>query len=174
MSVEANETEQGPLVLIEGEVQPEWIDYNGHMNVAYYLLAFDQAYDAFMEMIGMGRDFREATGGSTFSAEIHIKYLRELTEGEPYRIIGQMLGSDAKRMHLFLRMYSQRGGELAATMEGMNLYVDLSIRKVVAMPDSIMATLAKIQAAHDKLPRPPEAGRGIAMPPPKAPAGGSS
>ncbi len=174
MSVEESEADPAPLELIEGEVQPEWIDYNGHMNVAYYVLAFDQAYDAFLDWLGMGQAFREQTGDSTFSAELHIRYLRELTQGEPYRITGQVLGSDAKRIHLFLQMYSRRSGELAATLEGMNLYVDLSVRKVAPMPDNIMAVLAELQVAHDKLPRPPEAGRGIAMPPPKDPAGGGS
>jgi len=164
MAMESENDVAAPLDLVEGEVWPEWIDYNGHMNVAYYLLAFDQAYDAFLLACGLDREFRDRTGGSTFAAETHLRYLRELKEGEPYRVTGHLLASDGKRMHVFLRMYSRRSGDLAATMEGMNLYVDLSVRKVVVMPEEIRARVAAIQRRHARLPRPVEAGRGIAMP----------
>src|SRR3546814_11135356 len=67
-------------------VLPEWIDYNGHMNVDYYLLAFDQATDLFFDHLGLGAAHRAATGGSTFAGDIHLTYRRELREGDPLRV----------------------------------------------------------------------------------------
>jgi len=146
-------------------VLPEWIDYNGHMNVAYYLLAFDHATDAFFDHLGLDTAHREATGGSTFAGEIHLTYQREVHEGDPLRITTQLLGFDDKRLRFFHRMYHGGEGFLSATMEALALYVDLGRRRVSAFPPEIRAHLTEVFAAHSELPLPPEAGRVIAKPP---------
>jgi len=146
-------------------VLPEWIDYNGHMNVAYYLLAFDKATDDFFDHVYLDAAHREATGGSTFAGDIHLTYQREVTEGDPLRIATQLLGYDEKRIRFFSRMYHAEQGFLAATMECLTLYVDLKHRRVSTFPDPIAARLAEVFAAHRSLALPPEAGRVIAKPP---------
>jgi acyl-CoA thioester hydrolase len=146
-------------------VLPEWIDYNGHMNVAYYLLAFDHATDSFFDYLGLDAAHRDATGGSTFAGDVHLTYQREVKQGDPLRITAQLLGFDDKRVRFFLQMYHAEEGFLAATMEGLTLYVDLKRRKVAPFPPEITARLAAVFAAHRALPLPPEAGRVIAKPP---------
>lgn len=154
-------------------VQPEWIDYNGHMNVAYYLLAFDHATDAFFDYLGLDAAHRQATGGSTFAGDIHLTYQREVRQGDPLRITSQLLGYDDKRLRFFQRMYHAEEGFLAATMESLSLYVDLNRRRVALFPEAISRRLAAVFAAHRGLPLPPEAGRVIAKPPlPDSPLAG--
>ena len=156
---------EAPFDRHRAAVLPEWIDYNGHMNVAYYLLAFDQATDAFLDYLGLDAAHRDATGGSTFAGDIHLTYQREVTQGDPLRITTQLLGFDDKRIRFFCRMYHDVDGFLAATMESLSLYVDLSRRKVTTLPADIRRRLADVFDAHKVLPLPPEAGRVIAKPP---------
>ena len=105
------------LCLYHGRVQAEWIDYNGHMNLAYYVLAFDYATDAFLDYLGLTEEFRARRQASTFAAEIHVNYLRELHRGDNFRISTQLLGYDHKRIHYFHRLYHAGEGWLAATNE---------------------------------------------------------
>lgn len=156
---------EAPFERYRTVVQPEWIDYNGHMNVAYYLLAFDHATDAFFDWLGLDAAHREATGGTTFAADIHLTYQREVREGDPLRFTAQLLGFDDKRLRFFQHMYHATEGHLAATMEGLTLYVDLAQRRVAPFPATIRARLEAVFAAHRDLPLPPEAGRVIAKPP---------
>jgi acyl-CoA thioester hydrolase len=157
-------THEAPLELYRGAVLPGWIDYNGHMNVAYYLMAFDQATDAFLDCIGLDDAHRETHGGSTFAAETHINYLREVAEGDPLRFTTQLLGYDTKRMHYFNCMYHAEQGFLAATSEWLSLYIDLRVRRVAAMPEAILGRLGAVMQAHRRLPLPPQAGRVIRIP----------
>ena len=155
--------EPAPLELCRGRVLTEWLDYNGHMNVAYYVLAFDHACDDFLDRIGMTDAFRAQSGGSTFAAEMHITYQREVMDGDPLRFTGYLLGFDPKRIHFILHMYHAEKGYLAATSEWMSLYVDLASRRVSTMPAEISDRLAAIHASHKELPRPPEAGRVMSL-----------
>ena len=85
-------------------VHSEWVDYNGHMNVAYYMLVFDHASDAFLDQIGLDQAFRDLTNSSVFVVEAHISYEKEVMEGDPLIVTTQVLDFDAKRIHLFHRM----------------------------------------------------------------------
>jgi len=98
-------------------VRPEWIDYNGHMNVAYYVLVFDHATDAMRERLGLGEAYRAATGNTVYVLEAHLTYARELKEGDPMEIRTELLDRDAKRLHYFHRMFHARDNFLAATTE---------------------------------------------------------
>ena len=155
---------ESPFDRYRGEVLPEWIDYNGHMNVAYYLLVFDHATDAFFDYLGLDAAHREASGGSTFAADVRLTYQREVTEGDGLRITSQLLGFDDKRIRFFNRMYQAEEGFLAATMESLTLYVDLNHRRVALLPETLRARLAAVLAAHRSLPLPLEAGRVIDKP----------
>ena len=157
-------TVPAPLEIYRAVVEPDWIDYNGHMNVAYYVLVFDRATDAFLDFLGLDEALRDAAGSSTFSVEAHITYQREVVEGDPLRFTTQLLGYDAKRIHYLHRMYHAEDGFLASTVEWMTLHVDLGSRKVGPMPPQILSRLADLMASHGELPWPEEAGRVIRRP----------
>lgn len=142
----------------DGVVKPEWIDYNGHMNVAYYVLAFDLAIDALWARIGITDEYIRDTRGSTFAVETHVTYQEELKEGEPYFVAMQLLAYDEKRIHHFQRMYHAEKRYLAATAEWMSLHVDLNIRKVTQWPESVLEALADIAAIQGNGSNPEEAG----------------
>jgi len=152
-----------PLALHAETVQPAWIDYNGHMNLAYYMLAFDHATDAFFDHIGLGAAYLARSGGSTFALEAHITYEREMMAGAPMRFTTQLLGHDAKRLHYMHFMYHGDEGWLAATNELISLHVDMTARRSAPMPDSVRHRLDAIAVGHDKLERPPQAGRVISL-----------
>ncbi len=154
-------TTPAPLTLHSATVRPEWIDYNGHMNVAYYLLAFDQATDAVLDHLGLGRAYVAAEQRSLFVVDAHLTYAREVVEGDPLRFTSLVLGADGKRLHLFHQMHHAGDGALAATAEFMLLHVDLTTRKSCPFEPTPAAALAALAAAHALLPRPPQAGRAV-------------
>jgi len=162
-----------PLSLHAETVRPEWIDYNGHMNVAYYLLAFDHATDAFFNFAGIDDAYRRRANCSTFAVEAHITYERELRAGDPMRFATQLLDFDDKRLHFFHAMHHAEEGFLAATSEWLSLHLDMTARRVTAMPEALLARLGAIRAAHDGLPRPPQVGRVIRAAPRNRPAPGA-
>jgi acyl-CoA thioester hydrolase len=145
-------------------VEPQWIDYNGHLNMAYYNVLFDRAVDEAYELIGIGLDYLKTQGHSTFTAEAHVRYLRELHDGDAVRVTFQLLDYDAKRIHYFEQLLHASEGWVSATSENMTLHVDMAAKKVVPFPKTIMRALAAMKAAHAVLPRPDGAGRSIAMP----------
>jgi acyl-CoA thioester hydrolase len=153
-----------PFVSSLMRVEPQWIDYNGHLNMAYYNVLFDRAVDEAYELIGIGLDYLKTHGHSTFTAEAHVRYLRELKEGDPVRVTFQLLDYDAKRIHYFEELNHAEEGWLSATSENMTLHVDMGAKKVVPFPDNILRSLQRMKTAHARLPRPNGAGRAIKMP----------
>jgi len=153
-----------PFERFEGEVLLEWIDYNGHMNLAYYTVLFDQATDLLFDVLGLGLDYRRDTQQGTFVAETHNRYERELLVGARVRIATQILAADEKRLHLGHEMFALDGGERAATQELMFLHVDLAARRVTPFPEDLRRRIGAAAAAHAALPRPAWVGRRIAMP----------
>jgi acyl-CoA thioester hydrolase len=153
-----------PFVSSVMKVEPAWIDYNGHLNMAYYNVLFDRAVDEAYELLGIGHDYLKINKHSTFTAEAHVRYLRELHEGDPVRVTFQLLGHDAKRIHYFLQLFHATEGWVSATSENMTLHVDMTAKKVVPFPAHVTRTLSRMNTAHARLPRPEAAGRSIAMP----------
>jgi acyl-CoA thioester hydrolase len=153
-----------PFDRYRGEVLPAWIDANGHMNLAYYIVLFDCATDALFDAIGIGLSYKDATNHGTFVVETHNLYERELLVGERVRVATQILGADSKRLHLAHEMFSLASGERAATQELMYLHIDLSARRVVPWLADVRERVNAAAAAHARLPRPHWAGRRIAMP----------
>ncbi len=153
-----------PFVSPVMQVEPAWIDYNGHLNMAYYNVLFDRAVDEAYEFLGCGLAYLKAAKHSTFTAEAHIRYLRELHAGDPVRVTFQLLDFDAKRMHYFEQLFHADEGWLSATSENMVLHVDMTAKKTAPFPEAITARLARMKAAHAHLPVPEGAGRHIAMP----------
>lgn len=151
-----------PFVCGDLKVLPEWVDENKHMNVAFYLKAFD---DAFYEVYRhWGLDFAkvQARGFTTFAAENHITYQGELFLGERFSVETILIDFDRKRIRWF-NIMRKTDGSIAATCEWLLLFVNFHERRVAEMPDEYFDKLAEIKKAHDTLPRPPEAGRGIAI-----------
>jgi acyl-CoA thioester hydrolase len=153
-----------PFVSSVMKVEPGWIDYNGHLNMAYYNVLFDRAVDEAYELLGIGASYVERMRRSLYTAEVHIRYLRELHAGDPVRVTFQLLGHDAKRLHYFEQLFHATDGWVSATSENMALHVDMATRKTAAFAAPIAARLAKMATSHALLPRPEAAGRRIAMP----------
>lgn len=147
-----------PLKLHKDLIVPEWIDYNGHMNVAYYVLVFDQATDEFFDFMGLTADFRAAGNVSAFVVEMHVNYIQELKEGDEVYVTTQLLDYDAKRFHYFHHMYHAEQGYLAATSELLCLFMDMNQRRVTQMPDPILNRLAEIKQSHAEMPLPEQVG----------------
>jgi acyl-CoA thioester hydrolase len=154
-----SETEMLGIEVIRGNVLPEWIDINNHMNVAYYVLAFDQAVDSLWHHFGLTDEYIRTHGGSTFAVEAHITWQREIAEADPYIVTSQILAYDEKRIHQFMRMYHADKHYLSATAEWMNLHVDLKVRRVSPWPDEIRELIAKFVAEQGAQPWPDEAGK---------------
>lgn len=152
-----------PLAIHEDRVRPEWIDYNGHMNIAYYVLAFDLATDAFFSHVGMLHEYREVHGQAFFTLELHVTYERELVVDAPIRFTTQVLGLDAKRLHLFHTMFHAGEGTLAATNEIIFVNVDFATRRSTPILPAAFQVLERIWALHEDLSRPPQAGRVIGI-----------
>ena len=148
---------EGPVKLHKGEVLSAWLDYNGHMTDAAYLIAFGDALDAFFRYIGDDEAYR-ASGNTFFTAETHINYYREMKLGEAFRIETQVLGYDEKRMHLFHCMYHGKTKELVATNEIMQLHVNQKEGKVSPMSGELFTALSAVGKAHRKLKKPREMG----------------
>ena len=153
-----------PFVSAPMRVEPGWIDYNGHLNMAYYNVLFDRAVDEVYELLGCGLAYLQESRHSCFTAEVHLRYLRELNAGDLVRVTFQLIDFDAKRLHYFEELHHAEHGWLSATSENMALHVDMTARKTVPFPQQIAARLAKMKAAHAALPVPEAAGRRIAMP----------
>ncbi len=153
-----------PFVSSVMRVEPAWIDYNGHLNMAYYNVLFDRAVDEVYELLGLGLDYLKTRRHSTFTAEVHVRYLRELKEGDPVRVSFQLLDYDAKRLHYFEELHHAEQGWLSATSENMALNVAMDAKKTAPFPSEVMTRLARMKAAHASLPVPQGAGRRINMP----------
>ena len=144
-------------------VRSEWCDYNGHLNMAYYVLIFDHATDVFHDSLGIDKPYRLETDCSTFAVEIHTTYLAEVLEGDEVSVTTQLLDHDEKRLHYFHRMYHAEKGFLSATNEIMTVHVDLDARKVVPMSDGIRQKATDMFAAHRDLPAPDQQGHTIGI-----------
>lgn len=148
-----------PLELHRATVLPEYIDFNGHMNVAYYVLMFDHATDDFFDWLGMDEEFRTRNGYTTFTLECSVTYQREVMEGDEVRITTQLLDYNPKLLHYFHHMYHAEEGYLAATNELLTVHIDFNTRRSTPFPEEHLALFEKVRAAHAALPRPAEAGR---------------
>ncbi|MCQ4159586.1 thioesterase family protein [Roseomonas sp. GC11] len=140
-----------PGLMPLGPVLPGWVDHYGHMNLAYYLVAFDMATDLLWPGLGLGDGFR-ARGLGTFAAESWVGYRRELREGMPLAARSEVLAHDAKRLLLRHRLFHAGEGWESAVCELLFLCVDLGQRRVVEWP-------AETRAAFTAAPAGPAAER---------------
>ena len=153
-----------PFVSSIMKVEPTWIDYNGHLNMAYYNVLIDRAVDEAFELVGLGPDYIASRGASYFTAEAHVRYVRELTANTSVRATCQLMAYDAKRLHFYAELLHAAEGWVSATSEQLALHVDMKTRRVAPWPDDILERLAAMKAAHASLPVPEAVGRRISMP----------
>jgi len=163
-----------PLLTWQGEVLPAWVDYNGHLNDAYYLVIFSFATDRFMDRIGLDAAGRAATGHTIYTLEVHLNYLLEVHQGVAVEVRTMVLGVDAKRVHIFHTLHRQDDGTLLATTEQMLANIDTSNPatgpRTAPFAPVVAAQLLPLAEAHANLPRPANAGRSIALPVARKPA----
>ncbi len=153
-----------PIICPPTKVASEWIDYNGHMNMAFYSLVFDRAVDAVFNDLDIGAAYVEREQASCFTLEAHICYLNEVSEGDPLEIRFQLLDFDQKRMHYYQEMYHAEEHYLAATSEQMSMHVDMRTRRSAPYPDRVITQLEAMQRAHSSLAYPERAGHAIGIP----------
>ncbi len=148
-----------PVVVAGRTVQADWIDYNGHMNVGYYSIAFDQALDVLLsEHLGVGVEHVEASGQGPYVVQAHLHFLAEMLEGEQFSVRFRLLDHDARRLHFFAEMVKDASGEISATQEVLVVNVDLRARRSAPYPDWARRRFARMQADHAALPRAPQIG----------------
>ena len=130
------------------KIKSEWTDYNKHLNMAYYVLVFDQAWEILLEKFGMGETSAKSTGMSTMVVETNTTYDNEVGEDKEVEIILTYFDHDKKRLHYKLEMIEKETNKLSSTIEMLSLHVDLSKRKVAEFdeeePNVWMLLLAKI------------------------------
>lgn len=153
-----------PFVSSTMRVQPGWIDYNGHMNMAYYHVLFDRAVEEAFSLVGLGQDYLDERKASYFVAETHTLYKRELKMHDAVRVTLQLIDFDEKRVHFYLEIRHATEGWLSATSEGLCLHMDMDTRKVSPFPEDIQANFAILKAAHARLAKPQTLGRILGIP----------
>ena len=145
-------------------IQPTWVDYNGHLRDAFYLLIFSYATDALMDTLGLDNDNREASGHSLFTLELHLNYLHEVKLGAEVEVHTQLIAHDAKRLHLYHSLHLVGDEKELAGNEQMLLHVDLAGPHSAPFAEVTLEKLATIRAEHADLPRPALLGRVIGLP----------
>ena len=143
-----------PFAEARAQVQPAWIDYNGHMNVGYFNVVFDLAAEPFFDFLGLTQDFRRRHGATTFALEQHLNFLREVNEGDELRFEARLLDFDAKRFHFYQEMFRVGDDRPAASCEGLSAHVNIATRRITSMPPELAERLAAIRQAHAALERP--------------------
>ena len=143
-------------------VESGWIDHNGHLNMAFYNVLFDRCADEAYALLGFGPDYAARERHTTYTAEFHVCYVRELHGNDRVRVSFQLLDADDKRFHSYQEIRHEDGW-LAATGEGLALHIDMSGPRVVPFPPHCAATIAGMLARHADLPRPERAGRRIGI-----------
>jgi acyl-CoA thioester hydrolase len=151
-----------PFRLHEVTVSSEWTDYNRHLTESAYLLIMGESSDAFFRFFGVDDAYRQE-GRSLYTVETHLRNLREAHEGERLGLTIQVLGTDAKRLHILHEMHGPTGG-LIATAEQMLLHVDTRAGQAAPFPEHIARRLREIAAAHAAMPVPSYVGRPMRIP----------
>jgi acyl-CoA thioester hydrolase len=145
-------------------IDPLWIDFNGHFNMAYYGVLFDRAADECFALFGMHPDYVKATRNSWFTLETHTTYVRELQASDAVVVDLQILDSDHKRVHYVQTMRQAAEGWAACILEVMVSHVSLETHKTSNFPDGVKAIIDAMGAAHARLLVPPQVGHRIGIP----------
>ena len=155
---------ESQLFTVYSAVQPEWIDYNGHMNMGYYLVAFDEVgTDSYLDFLGIGREHHATENRSTFTLASNIDYLKEVFANEPLRFTTRLLDFDHKRIHYFHCMYHAEQGYLAATNECLTMYMDMDTRRSAVFSEAQQARFEMERQRAEALEAAPRVGRKLGI-----------
>lgn len=132
------------LSTYETPVREEWIDYNGHLSEAYYVLVFGFATDTAMEALGLGTGYRQETGCSLYTVEAHVRYLQEVDRDAQLRVTTRLVGEAEKKLHLAHEMFV--GEHLVATEEILGIHVDQADGRATVLPEVTRASAAEHRA----------------------------
>jgi acyl-CoA thioester hydrolase len=157
----SNETR---LVIYRDVVRPEWVDYNGHLRDAFYMLVFSFATDVLLDTIGLDDAQRTARHRSIYTLEAHINYLHEIKEGARLQVNVRVVAHDAKRLHISLEMLADGQTEPVAAGEQMLLHVDTDGPRSAPFDPDVLERVHELVAAHAVLPPPRYIGRVIGLP----------
>lgn len=149
------------IVTILNTVKPEWIDYNGHLNVAYYVMLFDWGLDAFKDVVGITLDHIEREQHSTVALESRIAYHSEAALGDELRADTRVIDFDGKRVHYYQEMF--RGDELLSSSETLSVSFDTAARRTCLFEDEVRGKYEQLLAAQQSLGRPEWVGRTIGI-----------
>ncbi|MDF1718982.1 MAG: thioesterase family protein [Antarcticimicrobium sp.] len=153
-----------PVVVAGRVVAPEWIDFNGHMNVGYYGIAFDQAADIlFEDHLGLGEAHVAQAGQGSFVLQEQTHFLNELREGEGFSVRFRVVDHDSKRLHVFAEMIRDGDDAICATQEVISMNVDHTTRRSAVYPDWALRRLARMKSDHAGLDRPPQLGAPLGL-----------
>ena len=161
--MQPNPLTQAPLVGPIQKVIEDWIDYNDHLNMAFYNVIFDRAVDHFYDLLGVGSIYARSGAGSCFTLEVHVHYLNEVSLNDELELHLQLLNYDKKRLHFFQQMYHKTQGYLAATSEQLALHVDMATRKSAEFPQHVLDALDHMAATHLQLDTPTQVGNQIGI-----------
>lgn len=150
-----------PIICPAEHVIEDWIDYNGHLNLAYYNVIFDHGVDHMYDFLEIGEAYAQSGVGSCFTLEVHINYLQELSLNDEVQAHIQLLNADHKRLHYFSSLYHVSEGYLAATCEHIAMHVDMQTRKSAPFPQRALEKIETLRAAHAHLAKPEQVGRVI-------------
>lgn len=146
---------QAPIELNKPvNVKKEWIDYNGHMNVAYYVVAFDSAIDEVNKMLGLGPEYLQKEKCSTFAMECRVNWLKEMKISDQMQFTVQLINSDDKRIHFFVSMINYKTKEVVSTYENMLIHINMLTRKPSEFPEKIKTKIKKLSQSHQLLDKP--------------------
>ena len=146
------------------KVKPEWIDYNGHMNIAYYTMAFDNAMDEFLqEKFGMDEKYVAKAQCGPFALQSTYNYLAELRIAEEFSVSPRVIDFDHKRIHMFSSLWRLKDGVLSATCESLSTFVDHKTRKSTPFPESILKNIEDMYCSTANHPMPDQVGQTIGI-----------
>ena len=129
-------------------IKEEWIDYNNHMNMAYYVLVFDEVWEIILKKFKMGEDSAKSTQMSTMVVETHTTYNSEVKLGDEVEINLTFFDHDKKRLHFKMEMIEKSSRKLSATLEMLSLYIDLNQRKVAEFEQEKIQIMDQFIADH--------------------------
>ena len=152
------------LLTYETPVIADWVDFNGHLRDGFYMVLFSYGVDGLMDQIGLDEAGREATGHSLFTLEAHVNFLREVKLGAQVQVYCQVLGHDAKRLHVGLALHIKGNDTVMAYSEQMLLSMDMGGPRASHFVPTVAARVQMLATAHRSRPRPAHVGRVISLP----------
>ncbi|MFP8968207.1 thioesterase family protein [Pokkaliibacter sp. CJK22405] len=151
------------LCLYQGPVKDQWIDYNGHMNDACYVVVFSQAIDLLMDHLGIDAVTRDKEQVSIYTLQSMVHYLQEVTAAEPLRVEAQLLEHDGKKLRVFFTMVHGDSGDTLAAMETLLLHMDMAAHRAAPFLPAVQQKVEQLALSHQSLTWPALAGRSIAL-----------